>query len=238
MYSFDSRVSFSMVDADQNITLNSIINYFQDASTYHSEDVGMGYAYLIPRKLVWVINTWQVDIIRYPKYLEKIRIVTIPYRFRGFLGYRCCYIENEAGEILVKANALWSLINFETMKPTNAPEGMAEAYSPGQMIDMDIVSGKIRMSENQTKHKTITVEPHFLDPNKHMNNGEYIKLAMSYLPENFKISRLRAEYRNQAFLGYELFPVSSQCEDGKWVVSINDKDGKPYSVLEFTGTAE
>ena len=86
MYSFDSRVGFSKVDFKKKITINGIVDYFQDASTFHSEDLGVGYDYLIPRKLGWVINTWQIDIVRYPMYLDRVRICTVPYNFRGFLG--------------------------------------------------------------------------------------------------------------------------------------------------------
>ncbi len=235
MYSFDSRVGFSKVDADKNITINSIVDYFQDASTFHSEDLGVGYDYLIPRDLVWVINTWQIDVMRYPKYLEKVRITTCPYKFRGFMGYRNFTIESPEGEIFVKANSMWSLINIRTMKPAEVPDELPGIYGSAEPMEMDYRNGKIRVPESAEEKRHITVEPHFLDPNRHMNNGQYVNIATVYLPEGFKPSRLRAEYRKQAFLGDELCPVAGCDSEGRWIVSINGTDGKPYSVLEFTG---
>lgn len=234
MYSYDTRVSFSRVDTDEKLTLNSLIEYFQDASTFHSEDLGVGFSYLRPKKLIWVINTWQIDIIRMPSYLEKIKVCTIPYKFRGFLGYRNFYIEDADGEKIVKANSLWSLVNYETMKPEKAPEELPGIYGDADPIDMDYCSGKLRLPENTVSHNMIKVEKHFLDPNHHMNNGQYINIALSCIPEGLKIKRLRAEYRKQAFLGNELHPVSGDNGAGVWTVSINDNDGKPYSVVEFT----
>lgn len=42
MYQFKSRVRFSEVDSQLHMTLPSIINYFQDCSTFHSDSIGYG----------------------------------------------------------------------------------------------------------------------------------------------------------------------------------------------------
>lgn len=233
MYSFDSRVGFSKVDFQKKITINSIVDYFQDASTFHSEDLGVGYDYLIPMNLGWVINTWQIDITRYPMYLEKVRICTVPYKFRGFLGYRNFWIEDEKGEKIVKANSMWSLIDIKNMKPAKVPDDLPGVYGSAEPMEMDYENGKIRVPVSAEKRSEIVVEPHFLDPNKHMNNGQYVNIASSYLPEGFEIKRLRAEYRSQAFLGDKINPVFG-FEDGKYVASLNNEEGKPYSVIEFS----
>lgn len=42
MYTFESRVRFSEVDHTEMLTLPSLVNYFQDCSTFQSEDIGLG----------------------------------------------------------------------------------------------------------------------------------------------------------------------------------------------------
>ena len=42
MYSFDSRVRFSEVDETQELRVTSLINFFQDCSTFQSESIGLG----------------------------------------------------------------------------------------------------------------------------------------------------------------------------------------------------
>lgn len=42
MYGYDSRVRLSEVDQDRRMTLNAILNSFQDCSSFHSEDPGSG----------------------------------------------------------------------------------------------------------------------------------------------------------------------------------------------------
>ena len=56
MYTFHSRVRYSEIDADGHITLDNIINYMQDCSTFHSEDLGIGIQYLKKNHQVWMLS--------------------------------------------------------------------------------------------------------------------------------------------------------------------------------------
>ena len=232
MYSYNSRVGFSMVDSDKNITINSIVDFFQDAATFHSEDIGVGYDYLTPKDLVWVVNTWQIDIYKFPRYLDKITVQTLPYKYRGFLGYRNFRILDEAGETMVIGNSMWSLINTKTMKPEMITPEHSAIYGEAQALEMDYQKRKIRLPEEAKEAEDILVTQFFLDPNKHVNNGQYVNIAMTFLPEGFKIKRMRAEYRAQAFLGDTIKPVYAE-EGGVYTVALNNVEGKPYAVLEF-----
>ena len=42
MYTFESRVRFSEADHTELLTLPGLVNYFQDCSTFQSEDIGYG----------------------------------------------------------------------------------------------------------------------------------------------------------------------------------------------------
>ena len=64
MYSFNSRVRYSQVNKDGRLKLVSLLDYFQDCSTFHSEDAGMGTEYLAGQGLAWVLNFWQIDVMR------------------------------------------------------------------------------------------------------------------------------------------------------------------------------
>ena len=66
MYTFESRIRYSETDPRRVLTPESMINYFQDCSTFQSEDLGIGFSYLEERQLAWLVNYWQVDILRMP----------------------------------------------------------------------------------------------------------------------------------------------------------------------------
>ena len=48
------------------MTAGTSLNYFQDCSTFQSEDLGIGVEYLRKMERVWVVSFWQVDINKYP----------------------------------------------------------------------------------------------------------------------------------------------------------------------------
>ena len=60
MYEFNSRVRYSEIDHHGTLTLPALINYFQDCSTFQSEDVGLGTEVLKAEKRAWILSYWQV----------------------------------------------------------------------------------------------------------------------------------------------------------------------------------
>lgn len=234
MYTFDSRIRFSETDSEGKLTMASLINYFQDCSTFHSEDVGLGLAYLQKSSLVWVLSSWQIVVERYPDLGENVTIGTQPYDMKGFLGYRNFWMMDEKGYYLAKANTLWSLLSTETGKPGSIPDGMAEGYGIGEKLEMEYAPRKIVIPQGGAARDVIIVRKHHIDANHHVNNQQFVDMAMAFLPEGFVVRQLRAEYKRQAFLGDVLVPYVVE-EDGKVVVSMTDQSGATYVVIEFQG---
>ncbi len=234
MYTFDSRIRYSETDSEGKLTLASLINYFQDCSTFHAEDVGLGIAYLKERSLVWVLSSWQIVVERYPELGERVTIGTQPYDLRGFLGYRNFWMLDEKGGYVAKANTLWSLLDTGKGKPSSIPEGMAETYGIGPRLEMEYAPRKIVIPGGGEDREPITVKKHHLDTNHHVNNQQFVDMAMDFLPEGVAVKQLRAEYKKQAFLDDILQPYVAE-EEEKVVVSLKDPAGAPYAVVEFSG---
>lgn len=232
MYSFDSRVRFSETNQDGRLTLEAIVDYFQDCSTFQSEDLGVGILPLKERKLVWVLSYWQIVIDEFPLIGDTIQICTHPHEFRGFMGLRNFYLKNAEGEILVKANSLWTLLNRETMRPCRVPEDIQSRYILEEKIPMDYAPRKVVITGEETALEPLLIQRYHLDCNGHVNNGQYIRIAASLLPGNYPIHQLRAEYKAQAHLGDILYPY--QYLDGeKIIIALCDEKKEPYLIAEF-----
>lgn len=232
MYTFDGRIRYSEVDSEGRLTLASLINYFQDCSTFQSEDLGLGIRNLQERHLVWVLCFWQIVVERYPVLGERVVTGTRPYELKNFLGHRNFFMTDEGGAYLAKANSLWSLLNTDTGKPASIPEDMKEKYLLAPKLDMEYSSRKIALPEGGEEREPVVVRKHHLDTNHHVNNQQFIGIAMDYLPENFMIGQVRAEYRKQAFLNDILLPrVVSEGE--KVFVALTDEKGAAYVIVEF-----
>ena len=57
-------------------------------------------------------------------------------------------------------------------------------------------------------------------------------MAMEYLPDDFAIRQMRAEYKKQAFLDDVLQPYVVQTENG-YIICLQDEEGRPYVSVEF-----
>lgn len=232
MYEFEGRIRYSEVDANQQLTVLGLIDYFQDCSTFQSEDLHIGVDFLNEHHVGWVVVSYHVSIKRMPRLGEHIRIQTCPYNLKGMFGSRNYAIIDDHDEQIACADSLWVLIDLDTMKPTRIFPEMFDSYKLGSPIPMEKTNRKIMLPQNAVQEAPIPVQKYFLDTNHHMNNGKYIMLAQSFLPDNFTISSFRVEFRNQAYYGDVLYPYI-HIEDKKAAVSLCNENSVPYASLEF-----
>ncbi len=236
MYEYKVRIGFSECEINKTFTVTSLIDEFQDCSTFQSEDLNLGFDVLTAHNLVWVINYWELDISRLPKLCDYVTVGTFPYDFKGCFGFRNFYLKDANEEFIVKANSMWTLVDTQTLKPTRAPEFISNAYEMEPKLDMEYNSRKVLIPEGDDvimlEKDPIHIQVHHLDSNHHVNNGQYVKLAISAAGDDDNISSLRIDYRKQAVLGDTIYPVVYRKGDNI-VVALYDENKSPYSVSSF-----
>lgn len=232
IYQFDSRVRYSEVDRCRKLTLPGIINYFQDCSTFHSEAVDLGLDYMEREKRIWVLSFWQIVIDELPAFGEKIAVQTWPYQFKGFMGSRNFRILGEDDRQMVYANSLWSFLDTQTGRPVKAKEDQLKGYTMEEKLPMDYASRKIILPNTAEEMEHIQVQGYQLDTNNHVNNGQYVQMAHEFLPEDFPVRQLRAEYKKQAVLHDVLIPYVHS-ETGNCTVALCNEKQEPYAVIAF-----
>ena len=82
---YRGRIRFSEVDHTRRITLPGIVNYFQDCSTFQSEDLGLGIMHCSERKRAWILSSWQVVVERYPEIGREDTDQYLGDRFQGIV---------------------------------------------------------------------------------------------------------------------------------------------------------
>jgi acyl-ACP thioesterase len=234
MYEFKSRVRYSEIDQSGQLSLLSLLNYFQDCTTFHSEDIGLGYHRLQERGLVWLMTAWQIMAFRYPALYEDIIIGTAPHDFRGVLGYRNFWLTNEAGEKLAYANSVWTMFDLAKNRPTKLPQDIIDGYALSEKLPMDYADRKIALPDGGAALSTIEVLYHHIDSNNHVNNGQYVSMVLDLLADKRRetVRQLRAEYRKPAVLGDILHPLYHSF-DNKELVSLQDAEGEVYCNVEL-----
>lgn len=232
MYEFQTRVRYTELDEYGKLSVGSLVDLMQDTSTFHLEDLQVGCNYLQEKRLVWMVSFWQIVIDRMPEFPENIIVGTKPYGFTPAFGLRNFVIMDEKKNNLVCANSYWVLVDRESGKPIRIPKEEAEHYSCEEPVEMDYAPRKISIEEELTATDPLTVQRHHLDTNLHVNNGQYIKIALERLPVDIDIAELRVEYRKQALLGNCIVPCIGESTD-RYVVKLNDEQGQPYAIIAF-----
>lgn len=235
MYSFESKVRYSEINGQGRISLESIVNYLQDCSTFHSEALGVGIDYLKKEHRAWVVNSWQIVIKEELAVGDSISVCTWPYEFKGFLGRRNFTISH-GDSVCVEADSLWTHLDYDTMRPVKASAELVTRYGIEPALEMEKLGRKIEIPKELEEKEHIKVKRYHLDTNGHMNNGKYVALAEEYLPEEFHTMGLRVEYRKSALYGDEMVPnVWMNEEKSIVIVDLRDSKGISYATVEFRG---
>lgn len=239
MYEYESRIGFSRCDVHKRLTIAGLIDMFQDCSTFQSEDIGFGFDVLEKQDMAWVIIYWEINVEKMPYLCDGVTVGTFPYKIDGYFAHRNFYMKDSDGELIVKANTLWTLLNMKKGTPARISKELRNAYDLGEKLDMTYSSRKVEIPEGEetaiTEGERIVISPLHLDSNNHVNNGRYVKISLEAAqnagaPE--QIESLRIDYRKQAVLGDILVPKVYRCGSST-VVALTDGADIIYSVMEI-----
>ena len=114
---------------DWIVRCHQLINYFCDIGAIQSNDLGVGIDYLTERRLAWVFYKYDIKVKRYPKFGEKIRVVTSASSFKKFYASRLYEMYDENNEKIVEGEGILLLINIDKRRAIRIPEDQYEAYN-------------------------------------------------------------------------------------------------------------
>lgn len=232
MYLMAGRVRYSEVGLDGHLTLHHLINYFQDCSTFHLEDIGLGVDYFIENQLAFFILSWQIEINRLPKESEMIKVGTQIYDCNGRFGYRNYVLYDEADQVLAYANLSGVFMDTATGSFARLSKEEMAKYPIGERIEMEYLPRKLKMPAATQSFPQIMIRPCQIDTNGHVNNSQYVALALECLPSDLEIKRVRVEYKTAAECGEIMIPTAVE-QNGTYFVSLNNQNGQPYAILSF-----
>lgn len=231
-YEFEGRVRYSEIDHRGTMTLPALINYFQDCSTFHSEAAGLGMERLKADKKAWVLSYWQIIVRRYPGMGEKITTGTFATEFKGLYGNRNFYMNDESGQQLACANSIWVFMDLAKGRPARPAPEYIEPYGTCGPLDMPYEGRKIELPRERGSREPFPVRKYHIDTNEHVNNCQYVQMALEMIPGDIQVKQARVDYKKSAVLGDMIYPTFSQ-EKERMVIELCDSEGKPYAVVEL-----
>lgn len=235
MYEIKDRVCTSRTDANGIMKLTGALEIIQDCSLLWLESELSFRDYLTDGNLGMFILSRQVGIVRLPAYGENITVQTSIFGCNGYVGYRNTVLYGEDGLPCLLTWALGSFVNMDTGRMARIPQNEMDKVTLDPRIEMEYLDKKIMVPDIPGRcSQAVAVKRNDIDLYRHMNNVKYVEVALELLPEDFKISRLRIEYKRPAKLGDILYPQIIEVPSGYWYVLLLDSEDKPFAVMEFS----
>lgn len=221
VYSFSSRVRYSEVDESGTLSIYALLNYLQDCSLFQSHELGVGFEHALEVRRRWLLAAWEVEIAHLPYFADEIVVSTWASGFDALYAHRNFTVADAgSGAALVRADSLWFMYDDTLGRPIRPPAEEIEPYrgdlEQDRPLDMPPIHRRIRVEGVGEPAAPLVVTAAHIDTNHHVNNAQYVAMALGVLPEDVgaHVARLDVQYRRAAVLGDVVCPVVHRCEDG------------------------
>ena len=248
MYSFDTHVRFSEIDETGRLSIPAAIDLLQDCSTFQSESLGVGPAHAKAAGRAWMISAWEIEVVERPAFNAPVRVSTWATSFKCIKATRDFTICTAGGggtpRPLVRATSNWFMFDANAGRPIRLPEDETAPYLPDIERDaplgMPPIPRRISAGGAGTRTSPVTVTGAHLDTNHHVNNAQYVSMALGALEELGGGAPsddgcpywLDVHYSLAAKLGDTVYPRIHRTADAV-TVSLDAGDGRPYALIRL-----
>ncbi|GEM_PF-3074254 len=191
-------VELNEIDQNSEMKIHVLQKKIQNVSDNHGLILGFGFEDMSKIDLFWVVTRLTVEIIRLPLLHETFRIETW-LETPGKVGINRFYKLYIGDELIVFGLAKWALVSKDTLSVEKLDkfEFMQGLKYLDEQVDFNYpVLKKIQKRDSKELHQTVRlkVTPDMLDHNNHVNNTEYIKMALEAFDDFRKIKIYQIAY--------------------------------------------
>ena len=221
MYSLKYKVTTSCCDKDGRLKLYSALQMMQDCSEMWIDSEQGVKDYFEKENMAQLLASRQVEVIRRPSFKEELTVTTSVYGMKSMFGFRNTFIYDAEGLPCYRTWSMGAFVDKGTGKLKKVDDQTISTMLLEPKLDMNYKDRRIILpKEGGTVLAPVAVQRADIDYNKHVNNANYIRMAMELLPEGFEVKGLRVEYRVPARLNDQLVPTVYQ-QDELFIVALN-----------------
>jgi len=200
------QVRFFETDRAARSTPVALFNYFQEAAIAHGDAVGMDGAHLAALGYIWMMNRLRLDVYRYPRRGETVRVETWGSNFQGLYAVREWRATDADGQAIAAATGRWIILESARKKIVRIPALVPEAYGEEPDRAIDDPFDRMHAPENESgTERRFHVRLSELDTNQHANSACYVDWCLESVPldlmETHMPARLEITYKRESKLG-------------------------------------
>lgn len=203
VYSTHRKLLADDVTMYRDLRLSMLMRWLQEISIAHTEALGAGRAKTLDKGALWVVCRVRLEVEKLPCYDDEITLSSWAGDTMRVLFPRYYEMTDESGTPLVKASAVWLLMDAKKRKMV-FPENY-DVVVPGIRTGREIpLSFGVSLGE-QEKTKRFKVAYSQVDINGHMNNAKYLDCMDDVLGKDYLASHalktLEVEFKSEIKYG-------------------------------------
>ena len=232
MYTLDYLVTTSTCDSEGRLKLYSALQMMQDCSEMWIDSEPAARKFFNDNNMTQLLATRQVEVIRVPRFKERLSVTTSIYEVMPMYGFRNTFIRDAQGNPCYRTWSMGAFVDLATGKLARISDDAIASLTLEPKQEMNYRGRRISLpKQDGTVMDPVRVMHADIDYNRHMNNANYVRIAMELLPEGFEVRDMRVEYRIAARLDDLLTPTVYSIEGG-YIVSLA-VNGQPSAIIEF-----
>lgn len=214
------RIRITEVDAHCNLTIPALNGLFQEMAWRHSVVANVSAPDLSAQhNITWVLSRMKIWIEQLPSYDETVVVKTYVQEIDKYFYYRDFKVYDSAGIEIIRANALFGLIDIARRRITSVPDWM-RAITPtcGSEEPVQKVAGKILPLTSIETQRSFDIRWHDIDSNQHANNNRYVEWLMESVPTNVLndgvLKTFEIIFKNESVFGDKVITQSQRVGEG------------------------
>ena len=179
MEKYQEQLSIKSYHTNQygQASISSLFNILIEAAWAHAQVMDWGYDSLKSNNLFWVLSRMYFQVEKYPKWQDQITLNTWSAGTDGMYAYREYILENDKGEVILRASSAWLILDMETRKIFRLSE-FRDTFP--KRIDANACRNPKRIKpdihpEPLNYYPVLFSE---LDINKHFNSVKYVERVL------------------------------------------------------------
>lgn len=234
MFETERKIYCSLFGENDEVLNSRLVDLLQDVSNMHLMTHPVLASFFEETGSVMFLTNRQVDIIRRPRYGERVLTKTWTYELNRMYGFRNTIIVGEDGELCVKSIAGGAFMDIANGRPMRVSADLVSQVKIHDKLDMEYLPRKIAIPDcAPALTSRVSIRKSDIDMNLHVNNARYLDITDELFEDCDKAKRIRVEYkvplkRGDAVFG-DVYTTDSGC-----VVCLRDENGKPYCTVEYT----
>ncbi len=232
MYTLNYKVTTSCCDSEGKLKLYSALQMMQDCSEMWIDSEPTARKFFNDNNMTQLLATRQIEVVRVPRFKEDLTVTTSIYEVLPMYGFRNTFIRDAQGQPCYRTWSMGAFVDLATGKLARLSEDAIASLTLEDKQEMNYRGRRIILpKQDGTVLPPVKVMRADIDYNRHMNNANYVRIAMELLPEGFEVHDMRVEYRIAAKQGDLLTPTLYPI-DGGHIVSLAI-DTQPSAIIEF-----